>query len=135
MRVSVRLLAALALSGALLLGGCAGDDGENTVGGSGSGGDGGSSPADDVLAIEVEIEDGHTTPSGARVDAVVGETIRLEVDSDMADELHLHSNPEQSFDVEAADDQVFEFSLDTSGVYELESHGTGNQIVSIQVQP
>lgn len=90
---------------------------------------------DHALEIEIEIEGGHTRPAGERVRAEPGQTIRLDVDSDIADELHLHADPEQSFEVKVGEDQRFEFSIDTPGVYELESHETDQQIVSIQVQP
>jgi plastocyanin len=89
---------------------------------------------DHAVEIEIEIEHGRTRPAGQRVQVQPGQTIRLEVDSDIADELHLHSDPEKSFEVRVGEDQRFEFSLDAPGVYELESHETDQQIVSIQVQ-
>ncbi len=90
---------------------------------------------DGVLEIDIDIEDGTIEPAGQRVRAKVGQTIRLDVDSDMADELHLHADPGKEFEVRASDDQVFEFTIDQPGVYELESHGLETQVVSIQVEP
>ncbi|HET7326166.1 MAG TPA: hypothetical protein VFJ14_02655 [Nocardioidaceae bacterium] len=127
MRSSARSLVALAAVSVLALSGCGDDD---TAAGDGAAADGAA-----PVEVEVDIEDGSTTPAGKRIEVEPGQTIRLEVDSDMADELHLHADPEQSFEVRPVDDQVFELSIDTPGVYALESHETGNQVLSIQVQP
>lgn len=124
MRMPTRLLVAVSAAGVLTLSGCGGDDSSEPQ-----------SPDDGAVEVQVEIEDGSTTPAGKRIEVESGQTIRLSVDSDMADELHLHAEPEQSFDVQPAEDQVFEFSIDTPGVYALESHETGSQVISIQVQP
>lgn len=159
MRLSTRPLVALSVVGVLALSGCGDDDTQpsgDTAGDSPTetasesptpddsddGNDDGDDGADEgdtedggAIEVEVEIEDGTTTPAGRRITVEPGQTIRLEVDSDMVDELHLHADPEQTFAVKAADEQEFEFAIDTPGVYELESHETGNQVISIQVQP
>lgn len=154
MRVSTRPLAVLAAACVLALSGC-GDDGADSTG-EDSGGtasesshtdhdegdhtDHGSAEDDNTgddgaAEVEVEIEGGQTKPAGERITVAPGQTIRLEVDSDAHDELHVHADPDHTFEVAAADDQVFEFAIDQPGVYEMESHETGNQIISIQVQP
>lgn len=159
MRLPTRSLVVLSAVGVLALSGC-GDDGADAAGENSAAagptqsetptddahdnhddhGDHGDDATDDsgdggAVEVEIEIENGSTTPAGKRITVDPGQTIRLEVDSDMADELHLHADPEQSFEVKATNDQEFEFALDTPGVYELESHETGNQVISIQVQP
>lgn len=90
---------------------------------------------DDAVEVEIEIEDGQTTPAGERITVQPGQTIELEIDSDTADELHVHANPDHSFAVKPTDGQTFEFAIDQPGVYEMESHETGTQVISIQVQP
>lgn len=92
-----------------------------------------SSPAEDVVEVEIEIEDGEISPLGETVEAKPGQQIRLEVDSDTHDELHLHSDPEQSFEVTEGDDQVFTFSLPDPAVYEMESHELGVVVVKFQI--
>jgi hypothetical protein len=91
---------------------------------------------DDAVEIEIEIENGRVTPSGERVDVQVGEPIRLVVDSDAADELHVHSTPEHSFPVKAGDDdKQFEFTLNQPGVVEVELHELGDVVVSLAARP
>jgi len=67
----------------------------------------------------------------------VGQPIELRVDSDVADELHVHSEPEQEFEVEAdpGTDQVFTFSVDLPGQVEVELHELEATIVELVVQP
>jgi plastocyanin len=91
---------------------------------------------DDAVEIEIEIENGRVTPSGERVDVQVGEPIRFKVDSDVADELHVHSTPEHTFAVKAgADDKEFEFTLNQPGVVEVELHELGDVVVSLAARP
>ncbi|HEX2176851.1 MAG TPA: hypothetical protein VHG70_13165 [Nocardioidaceae bacterium] len=101
--------------------------------------DDGGSPVeteDDAVEIEVEIENGRVTPSGERVDVELGQTIRFVVDSDAADEIHVHSTPEHTFGFRAgADDREFEFKLDQPGVVEAELHELGDVVVTIAARP
>jgi plastocyanin len=91
---------------------------------------------DDAVEIEIEIENGRVTPSGKRVDVQVGERIRFKVDSDVADELHVHSTPEHTFAVQPGDDdEEFEFTLNQPGVVDVELHELGDVIVSIAARP
>jgi plastocyanin len=91
---------------------------------------------DDAVEIEVEIENGRVSPSGERVDVQVGEPIRFVVDSDVADELHVHSTPEHSFAVKPGDDdKEFEFTLNQPGVVDVELHELGDVVVSLAARP
>lgn len=95
-----------------------------------------STPADDAVEIEVEVENGQVTPSGQRVDVEVGQPIRFVVDSDAADEIHVHSTPEHTFTFPAgADDRTFEFKLTQPGVVEAELHELGDVVVTIAARP
>lgn len=94
------------------------------------------SSEDEALEVEIEIEDGQVTPSGERVEAEVGQTVRLVVDSDSADELHVHSTPEHSFEVPAgANHRTYTFTLDQPGVVEVELHELGDVVVTIAARP
>ena len=95
----------------------------------------GSMDMSNAVTIDVQISNGAVEPSGERLEATVGQPIRLRVNSDAADELHVHSDPEHTFDVQAKDGQTFAFTIDRPGVYEVESHETGNIIVSLAVTP
>jgi plastocyanin len=161
MRRPLRRVSALAAAAALTLAGCggSGDAGDTATGGdaassapsaSGSPGESpsptepasptesesGSAAEDDAVEIEVEIENGQVTPSGERVDAQVGQTVRFVVESDAADELHVHASPERTFTFEAgADDQEFELQLTRPGVIEVELHELGDVVVTIAARP
>jgi hypothetical protein len=92
---------------------------------------------DDTVVVDITIADGEVTPTGEEVEARVGEPIELHVDSDAADELHVHSQPEHSFEVEAdpGNEQVFGFTVDIPGQIDVESHETGGTIVTLVVRP
>jgi predicted small lipoprotein YifL len=94
-------------------------------------------PSADTVVVDITIADGEVTPTGEEVEARVGEPIELHVDSDAADELHVHSQPEHSFEVEAdpGKTQVFEFTVDIPGQVDVESHATGETIVTLVVRP
>ena len=96
---------------------------------------GSSPPSTDALTVDVQIDDGEVTPAGDRVEAKAGEPIRLHVSSDQADEIHVHSTPEHEFAVAPGNRQMFEFTINRPGVYEVESHETATVIVSVAVTP
>ena len=124
MPVSARWLPALTLTAALALAGCGGSAAEQ--------GDQATKP----VQIEVEIENGQVTPAGERVDVEIGQPIRFVVDSDAADEIHVHSTPEHSFSFPAgAENREFRFKLTQPGVVEAELHELGDVIVTIAARP
>jgi hypothetical protein len=91
---------------------------------------------DNAVEIEVELEHGQVTPSGERVDVKVGQPIRLVVDSDAADEIHVHSTPEHSFELRPGmDDEEFRFKLTQPGVVEMELHEQGDIIATLAARP
>jgi FtsP/CotA-like multicopper oxidase with cupredoxin domain len=63
-----------------------------------------------------------------------GDTIRFTVSSDQSDEVHVHG-----YDLEkpvGPDGPArFSFSADADGIFEVELHGSGAQIASLEVQP
>jgi hypothetical protein len=50
-------------------------------------------------------------------------------------QLHVHSVPEHTFDVEARPGQVFEFTVDVPGRVDVELHDLGRIVVTIHVRP
>jgi hypothetical protein len=91
---------------------------------------------DNAVEIEIEIEHGRVTPSGERVDVRVGQPIRLVVDSDAPDEIHVHSTPEHAFRVRPGmDDKEFRFRLTQPGVVEMELHEQGDVIATLAARP
>ena len=91
-------------------------------------------PAGQVV-VDITIRDGEVSPAGAEIEATVGEPIELRVDSDVAEELHLHTSPDQSFEVKPTDGQVFTLTIDKPGQVELETEETGVLVAELVVQP
>ena len=119
-----RWLPAMLLVATLALAGCGGSSSS------------GSPPPSKPVDIHVKIANGEVTPAGRRVDVTIGQPIRLVVDSDSADELHVHSSPEHEFEVPAgAHGKVYTFTLDKPGVVEVELHELDEVVVSIAARP
>lgn len=130
---------------AMLLAGCAGS-GESGGGESGGGATTSTTAAADSttsgdaqappeqLVIDIAIEGGAVTPVNARFQAAVGEPIELRVNSDMTDELHVHSTPEHSFDVGIGPAQTFRFTVEVPGRVDIELHELHKTVATIQVQ-
>lgn len=86
------------------------------------------------LVIDVDIKGGNVTPTNQQLQAGVKEQIIIKVNSDVADELHVHSTPEHTFNVEAKPMQSFQFTADVPGKVDVELHKLGKIIATIQVQ-
>jgi ABC-type glycerol-3-phosphate transport system substrate-binding protein len=86
------------------------------------------------LVIEVTIKGGTVTPTNEQLQAAIKQQIVIRVDSDVADELHVHSNPEHTFKVEAKPAQSFQFTADAPGKVDVELHQLKQIIATIQVQ-
>jgi hypothetical protein len=65
----------------------------------------------------------------------VKEQITLRITSDVTDELHVHSVPDHKFEIAAAPNQTFQFSVDVPGNVDVELHHLKRTIATIQVQP
>ncbi len=135
--MTVRILAAAAASVVLVCAaGCASSD---NAGGNHSGHQAGTTSASPQpqaasLVIDVAIKGGNVTPTNAQFQANVGKPIELRVSSDAADELHVHSNPEHTFPVEAKPNQTFTFTVEVPGSVEVELHQRGRTVATIQVR-
>ena len=86
------------------------------------------------LVVDVTIKDGKVTPTNEQLQAGVKEQIVIRVNSDVADELHVHSTPEHSFNVEAKPMQSFQFTVDVPGKVDVELHKLSQTIATIRVQ-
>lgn len=83
------------------------------------------------VVVDVTIADGEVTPQGDRVEVEVGEPVTLRVTSDEADEIHVHSDPEHSLDVEAGTPGELTFTVDRPGQVAVESHHLDVTIVQL----
>ncbi|MFN3005551.1 hypothetical protein [Mycolicibacterium wolinskyi] len=86
------------------------------------------------LVIDVTIKGGEVTPTNAQLQAKVKDPIVVRVNSDAADELHVHSNPEHTFKIEPRNGQQFQFTVDVPGTVDIELHQLNRVIASVQVQ-
>ena len=86
------------------------------------------------LMIDVDIKGGNVAPTNEQLQAAVKEQIVIRVNSDASDELHVHSTPGHTFNVEAKPMQSFQFTVDVPGKVDVELHKLNKTIVTIQVQ-
>jgi hypothetical protein len=128
---------------ALITAGCGGSNGTDNASGSASSSQPSTVGPSDMsneqapptrLAIDVDIKGGNVTPTNQQLNAGVKEQIIIRVNSDAADELHVHSTPEHSFNVEAKPMQSFQFTVDVPGKVDVELHKLNKTIATIQVQ-
>lgn len=89
----------------------------------------------DATVVDITIAGGVVTPTNGQVQGEVGKPIVLQVDSDVADSLHVHSVPEHTFQVEPRPGQEFEFTVDVPGQVDIELHDLNRTVVTIQVRP
>ncbi|MCX6406403.1 MAG: hypothetical protein NTV28_05755 [Propionibacteriales bacterium] len=128
--------------GMLLLAGCgAGEDGPDasatptpaaTLSGTPSTS---ATPDAEGVTVQVRLTTDGPQPRGRRVEVKVGEPVTLDVTSEVADEVHVHSDPEVSIDVQPGDSVSRTFTLDRPGQVAVESHATHATIVQLVVRP
>lgn len=113
------------------------DPGETTVTQSSQGPATASAAAEDTAStvINVGIAGGVVTPTNGQAQAVAGRPIVLMIDSDVADQLHVHSVPEYTFDIQAGSGQKFEFTVDVPGRVDVELHDLDRTVLTIEVRP
>jgi hypothetical protein len=86
------------------------------------------------LVIDVTIKGGEVTPTNAQFDANAKESIVVRVNSDVADQLHVHSNPEHTFNIEPKSGQSFQFTVDVPGNVDIELHQLNRTVATVTVQ-
>lgn len=86
------------------------------------------------LTIPVQISHGNVTPTNAEYEAKVNEPITFTVDSDAADELHVHSVPEHEFEIKPAAGQKFTFTVTVPGQVVVELHGSDKTVATLTVR-
>lgn len=84
------------------------------------------------MVVEIEIEEDEISPNGARIELEIGEPVILELESDRAGELHVHSTPEQVVEFGPGTTQR-ELVIEQPGVVEVEEHESGFVVLQLQV--
>lgn len=92
-----------------------------------------SSSANEDDEIEIEINGDRIQPNGKRMQVAVGETIRLEIESDRAGELHVHSSPDQEVPFPKGDSSA-RLSVDTPGLVDVEEHESGIVVLQLEAR-
>lgn len=87
----------------------------------------------DPVVVNVTVKDGEVTPNGDRVEAEVGQPITFVIDSDVSNELHVHSTPEHTLAFEPGETEET-ITIDRPGVAEVEIHDPEVVVVQLQVQ-
>jgi plastocyanin len=100
----------------------------------GDDGGGGTTSDKPPVIIEITEDGGQITPDDGRaVKVAVGQEVQLNISSDVDDEIHVHTEPDHEYEVTAGDDESHSFTVDSPGVYPIESHSLDITIVKLLV--
>ena len=88
-------------------------------------------PAGATLAVQVNGSD--VSPSGKAITMSVGDVLTIEVTSDRAGELHVHSSPEQYVAFQAGETRR-DLAIDKPGQVDIEEHDTGALVARLLVR-
>ena len=91
----------------------------------------GSTPG--TVAVPLKVRDGAVAGGVQRAQVPLGADVVLLVDSDVADEVHVHGYDEQA-DVPAGGTEELRFVADVPGVFEVELERSGVLLVRLQVR-
>ncbi|MFI5626185.1 hypothetical protein ACIA03_22180 [Nocardioides sp. NPDC051685] len=83
--------------------------------------------------LTVTIDGEEVSPNAEEIDLGTGEKLLVEIDSDRAGELHVHSAPEQLIEY-AEGTTNGEIVVNTPGTVEVEDHDTGAVVALIEVR-
>jgi len=90
---------------------------------------------DYALTINISIANGKTIPNGEKINVRVGQKVILNVTSDTDDEVHAHiGGPGYELPVQAGTPATGEFTIDSPGSFEVESHHLEKIIVILNAR-
>ncbi len=90
---------------------------------------------DYTLTINIAIANGKTIPNGEKINVRVGQKVILNVTSDTDDEVHAHiGGPGYELPVQAGTPAKGEFTIDSPGSFEVESHHLEKIIVILNAR-
>ncbi len=90
-------------------------------------------PTASVDAVEIEIEEGRVQ-GPSRIEVSQGDQVRIEVEADVADEVHVHTY-DILVDTVPGEKVLVEFRADIVGVFEIELEGAGLPLTRLEVTP
>jgi len=94
----------------------------------------GPNPSAGPVVLDVTIIDGQVSPRGARVNLKVGQPLTLAVRSDVAEQIHIHTDPERVFRVKAGKQQRVTFSVARPGKVAVEVHDLDAVVAEVLVR-
>ncbi|MBP2706153.1 hypothetical protein JOL79_20290 [Microbispora sp. RL4-1S] len=83
--------------------------------------------------ITVTIAGGKVTPEPGRIEVTKGQTVRIKVTSDVADEAHVHGYDKEA-SLQPGTPASIEFVADETGLFEVETHETELQLFQLVVR-
>ena len=85
--------------------------------------------------VQIDLEVGETTGSTVLHTTTVGSTVRISITNPSDDdEYHLHGYDLSSGEVPAGETATIEFVADVAGSFELESHHSGELLMTLVVE-
>lgn len=88
---------------------------------------------DEMTAFEIEVVSGEVT-EGGRLQAELGSVVRLVVEADVSDEVHVHGY-DLFAEVTPGMPATIEFTADIPGVFEVELEDAGLELAQLVVGP
>jgi len=82
----------------------------------------------------IKVEDGAKTEGLDTLSVRVGETVRFEVEADVADEIHVHGF-DLHFDTVPGEEVLVEFVAEAAGIFEVELEAAGLHLLDLEVTP
>jgi hypothetical protein len=132
-RVVAVLLAVFAVAG---LAACGSDDGSDSSSATNAGGEGGAHSITEVenAVPTITVKNGEPVGGVQELEYNAGDQVRFKVDSDVADEIHVHGYDLMK-DVPAGGSVSFSFPAEIEGIFEVELEGRKEQIAELRVNP
>lgn len=82
----------------------------------------------------IKVEDGVKTEGLDTLSVRVGDTVRFEVEADVADEIHVHGF-DLHFDTVPGQEVLVEFVAEATGIFEIELEAAGLHLLDLEVTP
>lgn len=91
-------------------------------------------PGVEPVMIDVVVDGDSVSPNASRVEAAVGQPIVFRVTTDVAAEIHGHTDPEFTIDAEPGTSE-HTVTIDRAGSYDVELHDPERLLVRVDVRP
>jgi hypothetical protein len=83
--------------------------------------------------VHVKVTRDSIDPQGEKLEVKKGQPVVLDIDAEVAGELHVHSSPEQHIEYPAGKSQA-SLTIDRPGIIEVESHTLDKLVLQLEVR-